>query len=74
MAEHSMCHPGRPRPQGLGQKGSTTSLPYRQWLSARIRKTDRDNAHLLGLLPQRKVCRLPLLRLTALRQLALALR
>ena len=34
MAEHSMCQPGRPGPQGLGQEGSPGLAPFHRAKSA----------------------------------------
>ena len=34
MAEHSMCHPGRPRPQGLSQNGSPSFAAFHSATSA----------------------------------------
>ena len=34
MEEHSMCHPGRPRPQGLSQYGSPSFAAFHSAKSA----------------------------------------
>ena len=37
MAEHSMCQPGRPGPQGLGQEGSPGLAVFHKAKSAALR-------------------------------------